>query len=291
MKNAFNTLSLHLKKMGSRNNSLLAFMMLALLTTSVTALANAGSKVTISSWDNKPFILEIDQERYRANGSITLTNLRAGNTRIKLIRKRRNSNSHMDSNGGMVSVLYNGTINVPRNSRVRAEVNRNRRLRILDVRRNHTMVKPQRPQRPHGNNNYNQGAQCGTSNYQIINDDYYHVQSQGFEPYSYESTGSYGGACAMSYSEFDQLLYAIEEACFSSDQIRITTQALRHNLITTDQLNQLLALTDFDSTKLELAKKAYGSLVDKENIWKVYDAFSYSSTARAFETFVCEQGY
>lgn len=297
MKTIFKKASLHLKKMGSSSKSVLAFMMLALLTTSASALAYGSSTVTISSWNNEPFILEIDQQRYRANGSITLNNLQEGATKIRMIRQRRNSSQHMNSNGGLVSVLYNGYITIPRDSKVRAEVNRNRTLRILDVRRNHTTVRPQRPnrpqrpqrpERPHGSNGYNQEAECGMSNYEII-DDSHHGQSHGFEPYSYESAGSYGGACAMAHSEFSQLLYSVDQACFSEDKIRIATRALRHNLITTKQLNQLLALMDFDSTKLTLAKRAYDSLIDKENIWKVYDAFSFSSTARAYESFVCAQ--
>ncbi len=285
MKNVFTNVNLHLKKMGSRTNSLLTFMLLALLTTSVTALANAGSKVTISSWDNKPFILEIDHERYRTNGTITLTNLKEGRSRIRLIREKRNSHSNMNSNGGMVSVLYNGQIDIPRNSRIRAEVSRNRTLRILDVRRNYTSQRHRKPNRPA----YNTGTQCGASTYEIIEENNHNGQNYGFEPYSYESAGSYGGACAMSYHEFNQLLFSIEDACFSNDQIRVIRQALRHNLISTNQLIQLLEHTAFDSTRLEIAKTAFHSLIDKEHIWKIYDAFSFSSTAREFERFVCAQ--
>ncbi|MFT5010471.1 MAG: hypothetical protein ACI9EA_001166, partial [Pseudomonadales bacterium] len=66
-------------------------------------------------------------------------------------------------------------------------------------------------------------------------------------------------------------------------------QALRHNYITALQLESLILAMDFDSDQLKIAKHGYDRVLDKENIWKVYDAFSFSSTARDFEDFVCRR--
>ena len=289
MKNVLTTASLHLKKMGSISKTVLTLMVLALLSTSINAAANAGSTVTISSWDNKPFILEIDRKQYHTSGSITLTNLHSGNSRIKMIRKGNNSHRKSQSNRGLSRILYSGSINIPRNSRVRAEVDRNRRLNILDVRGIHSSQKPRRPQGIERPDAYNQGGECG-ANYEVLDNSPY-MNEYGFEPYSYEATGIYGGAHAMAHSEFDHLIHSMEFACFSEEKLRIATQTLHHNRITSIQLNKLLKTLDFDSTKLELAKKAYKSVIDKENIRIVYGAFSFNSSVRKYESFIYAQQY
>lgn len=279
MKNLCKNLVTHLQKMGSKKGSLVAIICLVLLSSTSLMASRLGSTVTITSWDQKNFILEIGNERYHAQGEITLHNIRPGKVRMKVLRNRAQYNAGHGNQGRGV-VLYNGFIDVPQNSRVRAKVDRNKRLRITKVVRNRNHPTIQKPRRP-------ANGQC-TTNGNIQEAPAHLGGSHGFEPYSYEHTGNYGGASCMNDGEFLDLLTEIERACFSSDKLRIAKMALRHEHISALQLEKLIRAMDFDREQLEIAKAGYPKVMDKRNIWKVYDAFSFSSTAREFEEFTCQ---
>ena len=270
MKNLFKMTSLHLQKMGSGKRSALVIAVLLIITSPLLAADHSrnASVITISSWDNKPFTIEVNHQRYKSNGTITLNDIQPGKLRVKMLRERK-GNGSCYSGAGRGTLIYNGFLDVPARSRVNAEVNRNRRMCVLDVRR--------LGNRPSANRPHSGG--CGNID----------ASPQNFEPYGYEHTGNYGGACAMEFNEFNFLLREIDNACFSSDKIRVAKQALRHNYITTLQLEDLILAMDFDRDQFTIAKQGYKRVLDKENIWNVYDAFSFSSTARDFEDFVCRR--
>lgn len=270
MKNLFKMTSLHLQKMGSGKRSALVIAVLLIITSPLLAAdySRNASVITISSWDNKPFTIEVNHQRYKSNGTITLNDIQPGKLRVKMLRERK-GNGSCYSGAGRGTLIYNGFLDVPARSRVNAEVNRNRRMCVLDVRR--------LGNRPSANRPHSGG--CGNID----------ASPQNFEPYGYEHTGNYGGACAMEFNEFNFLLREIDNACFSSDKIRVAKQALRHNYITTLQLEDLILAMDFDRDQFTIAKQGYKRVLDKENIWNVYDAFSFSSTARDFEDFVCRR--
>jgi|GEM_PF-1070508 len=304
MKNViFKMTSLHLQKMGSG-------MKIALIAICLTLTAplhgqrygNMNSKsstVTIESWDDRDFILEIDGRRYQADGSITLRNIRPGTKSIRVYRKQNRNSNHLRNNRGRGVVLYTGTLDIPRNSRVRARVSKRKSLRILNI----TRLNGNRPSgnRPSGNGS----PSCGTStssnsNYGHMgayddefygthhNEENYYEDVHGFEPYSVEDHNYYGGCSVMSHHEFDRLIENLECAPFSSDKKRISTQALRHNHITTEQLVGILMTFSFDKDRLAVAKSAYEKVVDKENSWEIYEAFTFSSTSRQFENFISD---
>ncbi len=284
MENIFKMAGLHLQKISSGKRFAAIAVLFMLLTTPVFAYSNYGSTITISSWDHQPFVIEINHERYQSNGSFTLENVRPGKVRVRILRDKRLSRHMNYGKSGKGAILYNGFIDVPSNSRVRAKVDRNRRLRITNIQnlryKNNTCA----PDNP-----YDSG-ECGEndSGYGQIEHDIYE-DPYAVIPYSYEQTSGYGGSCAMTRYEFDALINEVNNACFSSDQLRIAKQALRHQFVTSVQLEDLIRLVDFDSIRLELAKSAYCNVIDKENIWKVYDAFSFSSTAREFEEFIYQR--
>lgn len=277
MKNIFKMKNLHLQKMGSGKRSALVIAVLLIITSPILAAdySRNASVITISSWDNNPFTLEVNHQRYKSNGTITLNDIQPGKLRVKMLRERRgNGYGSCDNGAGSGTLIYNGFLDVPARSRVNAEVNRNRRMCVLGVTR---LGNRPNVNRPHPGNGGNGG-------YGSID-----AHPTNFQPYGYEHTGNYGGACAMEFSEFNSLLREIDKACFSSDKIRVAKQALRHNYITALQLESLILAMDFDSDQLKIAKHGYDRVLDKENLWKVYDAFSFSSTARDFEDFVCRR--
>ncbi len=160
MKNLiFKMASLHLHKMGSGVRVAVLAVLSLTLTIPVMAqrasYANAkGSSVVLNTWDNRDFIVEIDGQRYKADGSITLRNVAPGQKRIRVIRVNRNQRSgNLNGNRGRGEVLYSGIINVPRNSRVRAQITKRKNLRIMSVdRRGQIRPNGNRPSRPSANN-------------------------------------------------------------------------------------------------------------------------------------------
>lgn len=95
------------------------------------------------------------------------------------------------------------------------------------------------------------------------------------------SWGSYPGTgfrLPMSQNDFSQLLRVIESKSFESTRREITMGAIAGNYFTSNQIRQLLNTFTFESTKIEVAKKAYHKVVDPDKYYVVYDAFSFESS-------------
>lgn len=294
MKNLlFKMTSLHLQKMGSRVR--IAAIVVLSLSFTLPVLAQhygqaktKGSSLILNTWDNRGFIIEIDGKRHRADGTITLRNLAPGKKRVRIMRKNMSHSHRMNGRSGQGVLLYNGFIDVPRNSRVRAKLTRGKSVQIISVNRIGQS-------RPHGNR---PSGSCGTSGYEPhhghlenygydhYEEDFYYEDSYGFEPYTEEHHGAYGGICAMEGFEFDRVIERLEREPFSSHKKSLMRQVLRDNYITSNQLLRILLTFSFDNDRLEVAKLAYDKVIDKENTWEIYDAFSFSSTADNFGDFV-----
>ena len=87
----------------------------------------------------------------------------------------------------------------------------------------------------------------------------------------------------MNPAQFEQLERIINRATFESTKESIAKQALYRNLLTSAQLREILEKFSFESTKLNFAKYAYGQVVDKQNIFLIYDAFTFDSSVRQLE--------
>jgi len=302
----FRMTNLHLQKMGSKMRA--AALAVICLTLAAPAWSQCysetkpakGSSVVLNTWDHRGFVMELDGKRYKANGSITVKNVTHGKKRIRVIRtqNRPQNNSCRGESRGVV--LYNGFINVPRNSRVEARITRGNSLHILSVNRfgqSRPNAYTPRPSGACGQNSYqpNHGHMdeynYGNYHEEVYFDNYcgtggHNVESHFVEPYTAEHHAGYGGACAVSGSEFNRFISRIELEPFSADKKRMARQMLRHNHLTSDQMVQLLLTFSFDNDRLEVAKAHYDKVIDKENTWEIYGAFSFSSTARKFDEFV-----
>jgi hypothetical protein len=67
-----------------------------------------------------------------------------------------------------------------------------------------------------------------------------------------------------------------------SDKEKLMKTALDGRTVTTDQVRDMLGWLSFDDTKLDFAKWAYSSVSDRQNYWKLEDAFSFSATKDEF---------
>ncbi len=159
----------------------IAFGLLAVgLVLSLATFAR-GSQLQLSLWNKGDFTVEICGERYYADGQLTLRDLPPGQQRVRVMQRR---NNHC-GNGGQVSLLYNGFINVPRNSKVIACVRPNRQVRIVDIIRH-------RPAQQ-GCSSHHGGGQLGRPSHHGDRPQAHYDQG-----YGYGGNGGYGqGQCGQ----------------------------------------------------------------------------------------------
>jgi hypothetical protein len=93
--------------------------------------------------------------------------------------------------------------------------------------------------------------------------------------------------CPMS---FGRLLGAIEKQCFDDDKLLIARQGLRGQLISTDQVLQIMNLLTFDRHKLDFAKFAYTQTWNSHEYYLVNDGFTFSSSIRDLDRYIRSVG-
>ncbi len=117
---------------------------------------------------------------------------------------------------------------------------------------------------PPGNNGF-QGSNCSNSDY----------NGNGWNNWDNHGTGF---RHPMSQDDFNQLLRIIESKSFESTKQEIAMGAIGYNYFKSEQVRQMLNLFSFESTRIEVAKRAYDKVVDPDRFYLVYDAFSFESS-------------
>ncbi len=82
----------------------------------------------------------------------------------------------------------------------------------------------------------------------------------------------------MTPEAFARLLKALEDASFSDEKYAIVKEAASKNYFTSKQVLEVLKRFDFESDRLKVAKLLYPRVVDPENFFVVYEAFTFSSS-------------
>jgi len=95
---------------------------------------------------------------------------------------------------------------------------------------------------------------------------------------------------SMSNARFNGMMQQVNDAGFESSRMTIIEQAIAKNHLNTDQLVKIMQALSFESSRLTIAKMAYPKLVDQENIYKVNQGFSFSSSKDEYNRFVRAQG-
>lgn len=75
--------------------------------------------------------------------------------------------------------------------------------------------------------------------------------------------------------EFESLLHSVRHSAMKSDKIHRIKSAAHNNRFTSHQAEQLIRTLKYDSDKIEVACVLAKHIVDPQNWYKVYDAFSY----------------
>ncbi|MFM9052364.1 MAG: DUF4476 domain-containing protein [Bacteroidota bacterium] len=90
--------------------------------------------------------------------------------------------------------------------------------------------------------------------------------------------GPIGCPVPMTQGEFNSFKESIRSKDFEDTKLKISKQVIQSNCLTSQQVKVTMGLFDFESTRLELAKFAYGHTYDIGNYYKVNDAFEFESS-------------
>lgn len=103
-------------------------------------------------------------------------------------------------------------------------------------------------------------------------------------PY-YHQMQQFNGFWPMDMNAFAALKQSIAGAAFESTRLDIARSVISRQYITAAQLRELLQLFTFESTKLEFAKFAYPQVIDRQNIFMIYDVFRFNSSVSELSQF------
>ncbi|MFM2048051.1 MAG: hypothetical protein RI955_597 [Bacteroidota bacterium] len=92
--------------------------------------------------------------------------------------------------------------------------------------------------------------------------------------------------CAVDERTFCQFKNVVKNAWFDSDKQKMICDFLNKNYVNSYQVEQLLTLIDFESTKLKIAKEAYTKVIDKNNYYTVFTQFDFESSKRELSDYM-----
>lgn len=87
---------------------------------------------------------------------------------------------------------------------------------------------------------------------------------------------------SFSSQDMSDLQSRVAARITDSDKKGLMQTSIEGRTVSTEQVRRMMGWLSFDDTKLELAKWAYDYTADKQNYWKLEDAFSFSATKEAF---------
>lgn len=99
-------------------------------------------------------------------------------------------------------------------------------------------------------------------------------------------SGPVGCAYPMSSNDFNSAKTSISSKDFSDSKLTLAKQITKTNCLTSDQAKQIIELFDFEDTRLDYAKFAYGYTYDIGNYYKVNDAFEFESSIEELNNYI-----
>jgi hypothetical protein len=82
----------------------------------------------------------------------------------------------------------------------------------------------------------------------------------------------------MTSNDFQSAKSSIRTKDFEDSKIRVAKQIANANCLSSLQVKEIMLLFDFENTRLDFAKMAYGRTFDIDNYYKVHDAFDFESS-------------
>lgn len=91
-------------------------------------------------------------------------------------------------------------------------------------------------------------------------------------------SGAVGCAWPMDETAFSQAYNSIKSKDFESSKLTVAKQVINNNCLTSDQVKRVMLIFDFETTRLDFAKHAYGYTYDIGNYYLLNDAFTFESS-------------
>lgn len=95
-----------------------------------------------------------------------------------------------------------------------------------------------------------------------------------------------GCTLPMSGSDFAAAKASIDNQGFDETKLKLAKQIAGSNCLSTDQVKTVMGLFGFEDSKLDFAKFAYDHVTDRNNYFKVNDAFGFSSSVDALNDYI-----
>ncbi len=94
------------------------------------------------------------------------------------------------------------------------------------------------------------------------------------------------GNNAMAPQQFIAFKQTVQNNSFDSGKQDLVKTQLANNWISSQQLKELIQLFTFESSKLEIAKIGAVKVMDRNNLFTIYDAFDYESSKTEFAKYI-----
>lgn len=92
----------------------------------------------------------------------------------------------------------------------------------------------------------------------------------------------------MNNRDFELALETLRNENYDNTRFKIARQIAESNFLTTMEIKQICQLFSFENNKLEFAKLAYKSCVDKNNYFKVNEVFKFDSDKQQLNSFISQ---
>lgn len=98
--------------------------------------------------------------------------------------------------------------------------------------------------------------------------------------------GPVGCPVPMDPADFAAAKNSIALKSFESTKLEMAKQITNSNCFVTEQVKEIMQLFDFEASKLDFAKYAYGHTYDKGNYFKVNDTFEFDSSVSELNDYI-----
>jgi Domain of unknown function (DUF4476) len=286
------------------------FTLLLICVFATSANAFRGGTLKIRDADGRTIMVSINGKRFMQNSRVlTVRDVPCGNNRIKVYQYRQNNNGMAKAN-----LIYSGMIQVDQNYIYRCTVEQGEDIMI----RSYCCTTNDGFYNNQNNNNYQNNNQNNNQSYyddyndqdQDWNDNFWgnvnngwHKHQEEFnntnpiEPYydNIDHKGNYNNynnndngfnKKGMNPNTFAAFKQTVQNNSFDSGKQTLVKTQLNNTWITAAQLSELVALFNFESSKLEVAKYGATRVVDKQNLFIIYNNFEYESSKTDFAGFI-----
>jgi hypothetical protein len=98
--------------------------------------------------------------------------------------------------------------------------------------------------------------------------------------------GPIGCPMPMNPNDFQRLKSTIGSKSFEDSKLTIAKQVLNNNCLVTSQVKEIMLMFDFEATRLDFAKYAYGYTYDIGNYFIMNDAFTFESSISDLNNYI-----